>query len=108
LALPGPTAAWRHSGVGVGRILALGPGPLTGPNGYRGGFNAHRRFTIWEREGVESSVAVQALVGLAFVVNGKIDGNARLDAPTQVMPGLLGCLLHPGARRSFVTGLGTG
>ncbi|HEV7501077.1 MAG TPA: fused MFS/spermidine synthase, partial [Vicinamibacteria bacterium] len=108
LALPGPTAAWRHSGVGVGRILTFGPGPLTGPNGRRAWLNDSRRFVLWEREGVESSVALQAFSGLAFVVNGKIDGNARNDAPTQVMGGLLGCLLRPDVRRSMVIGLGTG
>jgi spermidine synthase len=108
LALPGPTAAWRHSGVGVGRIVTLGPGPLRGPNGYRAWLNDSRRFVLWEREGVESSVAVQAFSGLAFVVNGKIDGNARNDAPTQVMGGLLGALLRPDVHRSLVIGLGTG
>ena len=40
-----------------------------------------RRSVVWEREGVESSVAVQAIAGLSFVVNGKVDGNARNDAP---------------------------
>jgi spermidine synthase len=108
LALPGPTAAWRHSGVGVGRILTLGPGPLSGPNGYRAWLSDSRRFVLWEREGVESSVALQALIGFAFVVNGKVDGNARNDAPTQVMGGLLGALLRPEVRRSMVIGLGTG
>ena len=108
LALPGPTAAWRHSGVGVGRIVTFGAGPLTGPNGRRAWLNDSRRFVLWEREGVESSVALQAFNGLAFVVNGKIDGNARNDAPTQVMGGLLGCLLRPGVKRSMVIGLGTG
>jgi spermidine synthase len=105
---PGPTAAWRHSGVGVGRILTLGPGPLRGPNGYRAWLRDSRRFVLWEREGVESSVALQAVTGLAFVVNGKIDGNARNDAPTQVMGGLLGTLLRPDVRRALVIGLGTG
>ncbi len=42
------------------------------------------------------------------MVNGKVDGNARNDAPVQVMGGLLGALLNPGARRSLVIGLGTG
>jgi spermidine synthase len=106
--LPGPTAAWRHSGVGAGRILTLGSGPLRGSNGYRAWLNDSRRFVVWEREGVESSVAVQALAGLAFVVNGKIDGNARNDAPTQVMGGLLGALLRPDVHRALVVGLGTG
>jgi spermidine synthase len=105
---PGPTAAWRHSGVGVGRIVTVGPGPLRGANGYEAWLRDSRRFVLWEREGVESSVALQAVTGLAFVVNGKIDGNARNDAPTQVMGGLLGTLLRPDVRRSLVIGLGTG
>ena len=63
---------------------------------------------VWEAEGVESSVALQQIAALAFVVNGKVDGNARNDAPTQVMGGLLGALLHPGPRASLVIGLGTG
>ncbi len=108
VATPGPTAAWRHSGVGVGRIMTFGPGPLSGPNGAEAWRRDSQRFVLWEREGVESSVAVQALSGLAFVVNGKIDGNARDDAPTQVLGGLLGCLLRPGVHRSLVVGLGTG
>jgi len=108
LALPGPTAAWRHGGVAVGRILTLGPGPLSGPSGYRAWIHDARRFVLWDRDGVESSVAVEAMGGLAFVVNGKIDGNARDDAPTQVMGGLLGCLLRADVHRSMVIGLGTG
>ena len=108
VALPGPTAAWRHSGVGVGRIVTMGPGPLHGPNGYRAWLSDSRRFIVWEREGIESSVALQAYAGLAFVVNGKNDGNARNDAPTQVMGGLLGALLQPEVHRSLVIGLGTG
>jgi spermidine synthase len=51
---------------------------------------------------------VQTIAALSFVVNGKVDGNARNDAPTQVMGGLLGALLHPGPHRSMVIGLGTG
>jgi spermidine synthase len=100
----GPTAAWRHSGIGAGRASALQPGA----NGRRAWINDERRTLIWEREGVESSVAVQGRSGLALVLNGKIDGNARGDAPTQVMGGLLGCLLRPPVRHSLVIGLGTG
>ena len=101
----GPTAAWRHSAIGVGRANAL---PSRTPNAERAWINDARRSIVWEREGVESSVAVQAIAGLSFVVNGKVDGNARNDAPTQVMSGLLGALLRPDARRSLVIGLGTG
>src|SRR6185295_4364567 len=101
----GPSAVWRHGEIGVGRASA----PLSaGPNALRAWVNDKRRSIVWEREGVESSVAVQAIAGLSFVVNGKVDGNARNDAPTQVMSGLLGALLRPDARRSLVIGLGTG
>lgn len=105
LASPGPSAAWRHSGIGAGRAAA----PLAaGRNALRAWLNDARRSIVWEREGVESSVAVQAVAALSFVVNGKVDGNARNDAPTQVMGGLLGAWLRPGAERALVVGLGTG
>jgi spermidine synthase len=105
LVAEGPTAVWRHSAIGAGRANA----PQTrAPNAWRAWANDVRRSIAWEREGVESSVALQAVAGLSFVVNGKVDGNARNDAPTQVMSGMLGALLRPGARRSFVVGLGTG
>jgi spermidine synthase len=101
----GPTAVWRHGSIGVGRSGA----PLSGDaNALQAWVNDLRRGIAWEREGVESSVAVQQIAALSFVVNGKVDGNARNDAPTQVMGGLLGALLHPGATRSMVIGLGTG
>ncbi len=101
----GPTAVWRHSGIGVGRAGV--PASPT-PNALLAWVNETRRSIVWEREGVESSVALQALAALSFVVNGKVDGNARNDAPTQVMSGMLGALLCPHARRSLVIGLGTG
>jgi spermidine synthase len=101
----GPTAVWRHSAIGAGRANAP-PSPT--PNAQRAWVNDMRRSIVWEKEGVESSVAVQAIAGLSFVVNGKVDGNARNDAPTQVMSGMLGAILRPGARRSLVVGLGTG
>src|SRR6185503_14172022 len=101
----GPTAVWRHSGIGVGRAAAP---TATDRNARRAWIHQVRRSVGWEREGVESSVAVESVAALSFVVNGKVDGNARGDAPTQVMGGLLGPLLRPGARRSLVVGLGTG
>jgi spermidine synthase len=101
----GPTAVWRHSAIGVGRSGAPAA-PV--PNAQRAWINDVRRSVVWEKEGVESSVAVQTIAGLSFVVNGKVDGNARNDAPTQVMSGILGALLRPGAGRSLVIGLGTG
>jgi spermidine synthase len=101
----GPTAVWRHSSIGTGRAtLRLS----AAPNTRQAWMNEIRRSIRWEREGVESSIAVQDLAGFSFVVNGKVDGNARSDAPTQVMGPLLGALLRPGLETSFVVGLGTG
>ena len=67
-----------------------------------------RRNTVWEADGVESSVSVAEDEGYAFIVNGKGDGHARLDAGTQVMGGVLAGLLHPAPHRAAVIGLGTG
>ena len=99
----GPTAVWRHSGIGAARA----PQPES-RNALQEWINNKRRTVIWEKEGRESSVALIASADLAFVVNGKIDGSARGDAGTQVMIGLLGATLHPNPRKSLVVGLGTG
>ena len=100
----GPTAAWRHSPIGAGRIRMAEPTL----NDFEEYARNRRRILLWEAEGRESSVAVTRENGLAFLVNGKADGNARQDAPTQVLCGLLGALLHPNPTRGLVIGLGTG
>jgi spermidine synthase len=100
---PGPSAAWRHSGIGVGRAPDSGT-----PNTWLEWANLWRRNIAWATDGVESSVALHTEGGYAFVVNGKIDGNARTDADTQVMSALIGAIAHPKVRRSLVVGLGTG
>jgi len=105
LRLPGPTAVWRHSPIGVGRIPAAA---IASANAWRGWSNAERRGIEWEVDGVESTVALSDRAGLAFVVNGKVDGHIRADAPTQVMSGILGAILHPSPKRALVIGLGTG
>ncbi len=69
---------------------------------------AQRRAIAWEKDGIESSVALDRSNGLAFIVNGKSDGNAREDAATQVMSGMLGAALLPRVDRAMVIGLGTG
>ncbi len=104
LSARGPTAVWRHSPIGAGRI------DLTHKttNEVRDWMAHVSSGPVWETEGVESSIALDGLDGYAFIVNGKSDGNAVGDAPTQVMGGLLGALLHPGPKRSLVVGLGTG
>jgi spermidine synthase len=100
----GPTAFWRHSPIGAGRVELSRPGrnPLIDLQ------HTRQRTTPWEADGVESSVSLAAADGYAFIVNGKSDGHARFDAGTQIMGGILPALLHPRPRRAAVIGLGTG
>jgi spermidine synthase len=101
----GPTAVWRHSPIAVGRV---NPASLTDATALRDFENGVRRSIEHDSDGVESSVALERSTGYAFILNGKTDGHARMDAGTQVMGGLLGALFHPEPRRAFVIGLGTG
>jgi spermidine synthase len=102
----GPTAVWRHAGIGAGRAPAF---VLNTPNDLRSWQQANRRKIEWEADGVESSVALALEpTGHAFLVNGKSDGSARADAGTQVMLGLLALLGQPASQRALVIGLGTG
>lgn len=100
----GPTAFWRHSAIGAGR---LGDVART-PNDLTYAFNGWRLNLIEEVEGVESNVALMSYDQLSLIVNGKNDGSAVSDAPTVVMSGLIGAILHPDPRRGLVIGLGTG
>lgn len=100
----GPTPLWRHSGIGAGRARL----PGIGRNAERDFAHASRRQCIWQAEGIESSVAITSTDSLAFIVNGKSDGNAFSDAGTQIGLGLLGPLLHRDPQRGLVIGLGTG
>lgn len=100
----GPTAAWRHSGIGAGRSRF----GVDSPNALTAWVHEQRRRVFWEADGVESGVAVLAEDGYAFAVNGKVDGNAIGDAGTQVMLGMIGALLHGEPKTAFVVGLGTG
>ncbi|HWM94734.1 MAG TPA: fused MFS/spermidine synthase [Thermoanaerobaculia bacterium] len=104
ISAPGPSAFWRHSPIGAGRVS----GGWDDPNELRDAIQSQRRGIVWERDGVESSVAVDVTRETAFLVNGKADGSARGDAPTQIMSGLVGSMLHPNPRRALVIGLGTG
>ena len=105
LAMTGPTAVWRHAAIGAGR----GGLTITSANQLKAGATRQQRAIVWDGDGTESSVALaNTASGYAFIVNGKTDGSARADAGTQVMSGLIGPILNPGARRSLVIGLGTG
>ena len=90
---PGPTAFWRHTPIGAGREELPAAGVQA--NALRQLVHRRRAVIEWEADGVESSVALQREDGLAFLVNGKSDGNAIGDAPTQVMLGLIGAAFHP-------------
>ena len=103
-AAPGPSAYWRHSGIGAGRSTRS----FSGENDLLRAIHARRAQLIWEKDGRESSVALVYGEGYAFIVNGKSDGAAVGDAPTQVMAGLVGAMLHPHPKRALVIGLGTG
>ncbi len=101
----GPTAAWRHSPIGAGRVQLQG----SSPNALLAWLRSQRQQLQWEADGVESSVGLlRTSVGFAFAINGKIDGSAIGDAATQVMGGLLPAALHPDPKRALVIGLGTG
>jgi spermidine synthase len=104
-AATGPTAFWRHSPIGAGRMKIA---DWNGPNDIRDQIAGARARTVWQADGVESSVALNLGEEYAFIVNGKSDGSALGDAPTQVMSGLVGSLIHPNPRRVLVIGLGTG
>ena len=100
----GPTAVWRHSGIGAGRAFV----PDTNPNHLRNWINEKRRGLVWEAEGIESSIGILGQDGLAFVVNGKTDGNSLEDSGTQIGAAILGAVLHEDPKTALVIGLGTG
>ncbi len=104
LTATGPTSVWRHGGIGAGRA----PARFASATDLAKWMSARRRAIVWEADGTESSVALEDASSFAFVVGGKSDGNARGDAPTQTMLGLLGAALHPAPKSTFVIGLGTG
>jgi spermidine synthase len=99
----GPTAVWRHGGIGARRVALPAQ-----PNELREWINERRHVLVWEAEGIESSVGILGENGLAFVVNGKSDGNALDDAATQIGAAILGAALHDDPKTGLVIGLGTG
>src|SRR5262249_37558045 len=75
LSATGPTAFWRHSESGVGRLTKYSGSK----NEFHDLMNTSRRDILWEKDGVETSVALSKSSGLNFVVNGKCDGSLRMD-----------------------------
>ncbi|HEY4228893.1 MAG TPA: fused MFS/spermidine synthase [Thermoanaerobaculia bacterium] len=101
----GPTSVWRHSPIGAGRVHL----ETSAPNDVVVWERDQRRLVAWDADGRESAVALlKTRGGAAFVINGKVDGNSREDAATQVMSGMVGAALHPHVKNALVIGLGTG
>jgi spermidine synthase len=105
LGAEGPTAAFRHSPVGAGRVSV---DALGSPMAMRSWRREQRHAISWQTDGIESAIGISRQNAISFVVNGKSDGNSRTDAPTQVMGGLVGAALKPSVRNAMVIGLGTG
>lgn len=101
----GPTAVWRHSAIGAGRLDVRRP---TTANELEAMLRRIRTNIFAQRDGLESGIALAGGTGLAFYVNGKSDGHLFNDRGTQVMGGLIGAALHPEVKRALVVGLGTG
>ncbi len=99
----GPTAVWRHSGIGAGRAPNV-----QSLNERRQWEQRIRRTLLWDADGRESAIALVNEQDLSFYINGKSDGSAFGDAGTQVMAGLVGAALHGEPRSALVIGLGTG
>ncbi|HLG19941.1 MAG TPA: spermidine synthase, partial [Bdellovibrionota bacterium] len=97
----GPTAMWRHTGIGAGttQLMSKKKNDITRV------IRAENRSILWEVEGREASLARREDT---FIVNGKVDGGILGDAGTQIMAGLIGALLNPKAKHALVIGLGTG
>jgi spermidine synthase len=101
----GPTIAWRQSPIGAGRGEES---TVTSANTKEEWLRRARRFISYQVDGVESCLGISTGSGVSFLINGKSDGNAVIDASTQVMLGVFGAILQPQASRSLVVGLGTG
>jgi len=102
----GPTAVWLQSPIGYGRLPNYAKTTLKLEQWMRD----TRRFHVSSFDGRDANVAVvESNDQHAFLTNGKSDGSALGDAPTQVMFGLVGAVVHPrNIERCCVIGLGTG
>ncbi|HEX3869605.1 MAG TPA: hypothetical protein VHV77_04130, partial [Pirellulales bacterium] len=103
--MQGPTAAWRRGASGLGALTSQ---QLSQPNTVEASLREIRHGTILETDGIESSVQLANVNGLAFFVGGKCDGNALTDSATQVGMAILGAVLHDHPKTALVIGLGTG
>lgn len=108
LTATGPTAAWRHSAIGVGKSDFPFFESLQSFNAAQTWLNKERSFLLSEADGKESSIGLVNFDGLSFVINGKADGNAFGDAATQVMAPMVSAILHQKPVKAMVIGVGSG
>lgn len=87
----GPTAVWRHGGIGAGRSMRLRD---VDANRLIEWTHSVRRGIEWEADGFEAGVGIMNRDGLSFFVNGKSDGHAVHDAGTQIGLALIGAALE--------------
>lgn len=100
----GPGVVFRHSPIGAGRLDVSSKTR----NQLLEITHEVERDVVWERDGVESTIAIRDSTGFAFYVNGKSDGAVVADRGTQAFLGLLPAALHGSVKSAFVVGLGTG
>lgn len=100
----GPGGVWRRGAIGAGRFKLTD----STTNQLTASRNERTKDLLWERDGIESTIGLSGSKGLAFWVNGKIDGAVFVDRGTQAMLALTPVALHPEPKSVFVLGLGTG
>ncbi len=100
----GPGAVWRRGAIGAGRFKLTD----STTNQLTASQNERAKDVLWERDGIESTIGLTGAQGLAFWVNGKVDGAVFVDRGTQAMLALTPAALHPQPKSVFVLGLGTG
>ncbi|MFH0952713.1 MAG: hypothetical protein V1873_00105 [Verrucomicrobiota bacterium] len=73
---------------------------------------ASKSKTLFYRDGVDATIAVQDSAGLfperKLVINGKVDASTVGDMPTQKTMAYLPLLLHPKPEQVFIVGIGSG
>lgn len=102
----GLTSYWQHNPIGFGRLsIKVQQFANDAENEKR----YQKRTMIHYFDGRELTAGLMVGTDLALLSNGKSDGSALGDAPTQVMLTLIGAILHDDIpKKSCVVGLGTG
>jgi predicted membrane-bound spermidine synthase len=100
----GPTAYWLQSPIGYGRFPNFPKNTLQFIQAKKA-VNSH---SVYHKDGREISVTLGDQNEYGFKANGKSDGSSFGDAPTMIMIGMAGSILHHHPESSCIVGLGTG